>query len=145
VHDGFGVLPRRALNLSTVSSARGLSNSEPKKTVRLARGVRKRSARSAPRTTHVVVQVGQARVEVGADADRDALSVVLEVLTALLHRHNRCSPDFLGGSSGRLGCARRESRGRSMAHTARLVACDLAGGAAKSHTEGVIAGWLRVC
>jgi transposase len=58
------------------------SASEPKKSVRLARVVRKRSARPAPRTTPIVVQIGQARVEVGADADRDALSVVLEALAA---------------------------------------------------------------
>jgi len=56
--------------------------SAPNKTVRLARVVRKRSARPAPKTAPIVVQVGQARVEVGADADRDVLSVVLEALAA---------------------------------------------------------------
>ena len=54
--------------------------SEPKKRVRLARVVRKPGARPAPRTAAIIVQIGQARVEVGADADRDALSVVLQAL-----------------------------------------------------------------
>lgn len=59
---------------------RGGAASEPKKRVRLARVVRKRGARPAPRAAAIIVQIGQARVEVGADADRDALSVVLEAL-----------------------------------------------------------------
>jgi hypothetical protein len=56
--------------------------SERRKTVRLARVVRKRSAELAPRTAPIVVQVGRAGVEVGADTDRAALSGVLEALAA---------------------------------------------------------------
>lgn len=55
---------------------------EPKQRVRLARVVRKPDARSGPRTAPIVVQVGPARVEVGADANADVLSVVLEALAS---------------------------------------------------------------
>ena len=65
---------------SRLKNARGAS--EPQKTVRLARVVRKRSARRAPKAALIVVQIGRARVEVAADTDRNALSVVLEALAA---------------------------------------------------------------
>lgn len=52
------------------------------KPVRLARVVRKPGARPVGRTAPVVVQIGRARVEVGADTNRDVLSTVLEVLAA---------------------------------------------------------------
>ena len=55
---------------------------EPGKSVRLARVVRKRVARPASGPAPIVVQVGRARVEVGADTDRDVLSTVLEALAA---------------------------------------------------------------
>jgi hypothetical protein len=46
---------------------------------RVMRKADKPSAKSSP----IVVQVGQARVEVTADVDRDALSVVLEALASV--------------------------------------------------------------
>ena len=55
---------------------------EPIKPVRLARVVRKRGARLTRGTAPIVVQIGQARVEVGAGTDRNALSTVLEALAA---------------------------------------------------------------
>ena len=55
---------------------------EPKKSVRLARVVRKRGVRRAGGMSPIIVQVGRARVEVGADADRHALSTVLAALAA---------------------------------------------------------------
>lgn len=57
-------------------------SSEPKAKIQLARVVRKRGAPRVQRTTRIVVQVGHARVEVGADADPDTLSVVLKALAA---------------------------------------------------------------
>ena len=56
--------------------------SEPNRPVRLARVVRKRGAWPVGGTAPIVVQVGRARVEVGADTDRDALSTVLAALAA---------------------------------------------------------------
>src|SRR4051812_14164775 len=56
----------------------------PKKTVPLARVVRRPD--DADRSRHqgapIIVQVGRARVEVSAGADRAALSVVLDALAA---------------------------------------------------------------
>ena len=46
-----------------------------------ARGSR-RGSRPVGGTAPIVVQVGRARVEVGADTDRDALSTVLAALAA---------------------------------------------------------------
>jgi transposase len=51
--------------------------------IALARVTRKADTRSRPKAPSVVVEVGQARIEVGADVDRSALSAVLEVLASV--------------------------------------------------------------
>jgi transposase len=51
--------------------------------VRLARVVRKSGATDAVQRPPIVIQVGQARVEVRADADRGALSLVLQSLVSV--------------------------------------------------------------
>jgi hypothetical protein len=51
--------------------------------VPIARVIRRDSASSRSRSTPVVIQVGSARVEVSADADRDALSVALQALARM--------------------------------------------------------------
>jgi transposase len=65
------------------SQLKRMEGATKKKSIPLARVVRRRDGeRSGLRGTPIIVQVGQARVEVTADADRAALSIVLEALAA---------------------------------------------------------------
>jgi hypothetical protein len=59
---------------------REISTKPVKATIPIVRVVRRSTSSTRSRGAPIVIQVGHARVEVGADADGDALTLVLQTL-----------------------------------------------------------------